>query len=360
MKTGKTWLYMAAVLIIAAAAAGCGRQEPAQDLPQLVRTVTVGTQADETAGTYSGTVRGRYESAMAFQYGGRITARNVQLGSVVHAGDVLMTIDPKDAAQGVYQAQAQVQSAQAQLQLAEANLNRYAQLFAQDAVSAAALDQYLTAYDQAAAQYNQAVAAEQMQSNQLSYTELTADADGVISSLSGEVGQVVAAGQTVLTLVHSDELEVQIDVPENRVSAFPIGKTMTVSFWALPGQTAQGTVREVSPMADAASRTYAVRIAVPSPPAGMQLGMTASVRADEAADSRLYSLPLSALYQTGDAPQVWVVSPDGTVFLKTVTVAGFGYNTASVSGLAPGDVVVTAGVHMLHEGQTVRTEGDRS
>ena len=341
MKASQTWLYVAALVVFTAAAAGCGQQPAETEAPQLVRTVTVGAEAEREGSAYSGTVRGRYESALAFQAGGRITARNVQLGSVVHAGDVLMTVDPKDVVQSVYQAQAQVSAAQAQLQLAEANLARYKQLFAQDAVSAAALDQYQTAYDQAA-----------------SYTNLTADADGVVSALSGEVGQVVAAGQTVLTLVHSGELEVQIDVPENKLAEFPVGQAVTLSFWALPGQTAQGTVREVSPMADAASRTYAVRVAVPSPPEGMQLGMTASVHVSAADGSGSYTLPLSALYQTGDAPQVWVVGKDGTLSLKTVSVEGFGDNTVAVTGLAAGDVVVTAGVHMLREGQTVRTEGE--
>lgn len=358
MKASQTWLYVAALVVFTAAAAGCGQQPAETEAPQLVRTVTVGAEAEREGSAYSGTVRGRYESALAFQAGGRITARNVQLGSVVHAGDVLMTVDPKDVVQSVYQAQAQVSAAQAQLQLAEANLARYKQLFAQDAVSAAALDQYQTAYDQAAAQYQQAAALQQAQENQLSYTNLTADADGVVSALSGEVGQVVAAGQTVLTLVHSGELEVQIDVPENKLAEFPVGQAVTLSFWALPGQTAQGTVREVSPMADAASRTYAVRVAVPSPPEGMQLGMTASVHVGATDGSGSYTLPLSALYQTGDAPQVWVVGKDGTLSLKTVSVEGFGDNTVAVTGVAAGDVVVTAGVHMLREGQKVRTEGE--
>lgn len=358
MKASGKWMPVVTAVILSMAVAGCAQPGAEKEVPQLVRTVAVGVGPEAGTDAYSGTVRGRYESALAFQAGGRITARNVQLGSVVHAGDVLMTLDPKDIVQSVYQAQAQVNAAQAQLQLAEANLSRYKQLFAQDAVSAAALDQYQTAYDQAAAQYKQAAAVQQAQENQLSYTNLTADADGVISALTGEVGQVVAAGQTVLTLVHSGELEVQIDVPENRLSEFPVGQAVTLSFWALPGQTAQGTVREVSPMADAVSRTYAVRVAVPSPPAGMQLGMTASVHIGTACSGGSYTLPLSALYQTGDAPQVWVVGQDGRLSLKTVSVESFGNNTVSVTGLAAGDIVVTAGVHMLREGQSVRTERD--
>lgn len=352
--------YMAAILVaLLVITTGCGQTETAKQEPQLVKVIEVGTTASETEGTYSGTVRGRYESNLSFQAGGRILSRNVQLGSVVRAGDVLMTVDPRDIVQGVNQAQAAVDAAQAQLALATSNLSRYQQLYNQDAVSAAVLDQYQTAYDQAEAQYNQALASQQAQQNQLGYTQLTADADGVISAVTGEVGQVVAAGQTVLQLVHTSDLEVQINVPENKVQDFPIGKAVTVSFWALQGQQCSGVVREVSPMADQTGRTYKVCVTVLDPPEGMQLGMTSSVvNTSAVAGSSAYVLPLSAIYQTGDTPQVWVVGDDNTLHLQSVSVENFGDDTVKVTGLQRGDKVVKAGVHVLTEGQTVRTESD--
>ncbi|MCH4167200.1 MAG: efflux RND transporter periplasmic adaptor subunit [Megasphaera sp.] len=339
---------------------GCGQKETAQDVVPLVKVTHVGTSSNDAEGTYSGTVRGRYESNLSFQAGGRIISRNVQLGSVVHTGDVLMTIDPKDVIQAVNQSQATVTSAQAQLALATSNLARYQQLFSQDAVSAAVLDQYQTSYEQAQAQYDQAVASQQAQQNQLGYTQLTADADGVVSAVNGEVGQVVASGQTVLTLVHSSDLEVQINVPENQVQQFPIGKAVDISFWALQNQQAYGVVREVAPMADAASRTYKVCVTVQNPPEGMQLGMTSSVKnvTEDMTSAGSYVLPLSAIYQTGDKPQVWVVNTDNTLSLKDVSVETFGDDKVKVSGLSNGDIVVTAGVHMLTEGETVRMESD--
>lgn len=361
MKTYMSWLHAVVAVSLVLGFSGCGQQAQPKEEAQLVKTVQVGAErADSTAGTYSGTVKGRYESNLAFQAGGRITARNVQLGSMVHAGDVLMTINPQDIAQSVNQAQAQVSSAQAQLQLAQSNLARYQQLFSEDAVSAAVLDQYQTAYNQAQAQYDQAMAVQQAQQNQLSYTLLTADADGVVSNVIGEVGQVVGAGQTVLTLVHTGDLEVQINVPENRLADFSIGKEVSISFWALQGQNASGVVREVAPMADAASRTYKVCVTVTNPPEGMQLGMTASVTngSETGSNTDACVLPLAAIYQTGDTPHVWVVGKDKTLSLKEVTVSDFGDNTVKVTGLSRGDVVVTAGVHMLTEGETVRTERD--
>ena len=352
-------VFMAGAIVSALILGGCGSDQTAAEPDQLVKTMTVGQRSDSTAGTYSGTVKGRYESKLSFQAGGRITARNVQLGTRVKAGDVLMSIDPKDVMQAVNQSQAQVDAAAAQLQLAEANLKRYKELYSSDAVSAADLDQFQTAYDRAAAQYNQAQAGQQAQANQLAYTQLTADADGVIAAVSAEVGQVVPAGQPVVTLVHDGDLEVTINVPENKLADFPVGKAVAVSFWALQNQNVSGVVREVAPMADPVSRTYEVNIALPNPPQGLQLGMTASVAnaGEEQAAADAVVLPLSAIYQTGSTPQVWVVGKDKTLTLQNVSVETFGDNTVKVTGLRKGDIVVTAGVHKLRAGEKVRTEG---
>ena len=155
----RDWKYTVLVIAVLTALGltGCGQQTQQAEQPQLVKAIQVGSEtAGTTAGTYSGTVKGRYQSNLSFQAGGRITARNVQLGSQIHAGDVLMTVDPKDVAQAVNQTQAQVDAAAAQLQLAQSNLTRYQQLYDMDAISASVLDQYQTAYDQASAQYTQA------------------------------------------------------------------------------------------------------------------------------------------------------------------------------------------------------------
>ena len=347
-----------ALALCAAVLAGCGREQAAEK-PLLVRTQQASVERGAAEDTFSGTVRGRYETNLSFQIGGQILSRNVEAGSRVRAGDVLMVINAKDAIQQANQGDAQVASARAQLKLAQNNLARYSQLYEEDAVPASVRDQYQTNYDAAFAAYQQALAQAAQGHNSVGYTNLTAGADGVITNVAAEEGQVVAAGQTVMTLVQTGELEVEIAMPENRLAEATVGTPATVTFWAL-GTSADGTVREVAPMADAASRTYKVRVAVPNPPAGMQLGMTASVqlakaKADEAADAGM-ELPLSAIYQTGDTPEVWVVTDDHTVMRKAVTVTSFGKDTVRVTGLSPDAVVVTAGVHRLRDGQAVRLE----
>jgi RND family efflux transporter MFP subunit len=340
---------------------GCGKDNEEQK-PQLVKTQQVGEHDINVEGTYTGTVRGRYETNMSFQVGGRILNRNVQVGDHVNSGDVLMSIDPRDVVQQSNQGDAQVAAAKAQLDLAQSNLSRYQQLYAQEAIPAMVLDQYQTAYDSALAQYNQAVAGAATGHNALGYTALVASASGVISSVTAEAGQVVGAGQTVLTLVQTNELEVEINIPENHLGDVELGRTVQVSFWALKGVNVNGTVREISPMADSVSRTYKVRISIPNPPKGMQLGMTASVKCQERdKDNRDgLVLPLSAIYQINDTSQVWVVDKNtDTVSLKDIKFEEIGNNSVRVMGLNVGDIVVTAGVHKLRQGQKVRLMEDQ-
>ena len=188
---------------------------------------------------------------------------------------------------------------------------------------------------------------------------MIAGADGVISSINVEEGQVVAAGQTVLTLIQTNELEVEINVPENRLAEIEIGTPLTISFWALSSET-RGIVREISPMADALSKTYRVRITLPEPPRGVQLGMTATaIFTDRTESGDAIILPLSAIYQSDDQPHVWTVAGDQTVELRPVTIRRFDGNNVIVEGVKRGEVVAVAGVNKLRVGQKVRTEDAR-
>lgn len=356
-------------LLLAAMLNGCGNEEIAAENSPLVKTKTISLGAGVSEGNYPGAVKGRYETPMSFQVGGRILQRFVQAGDRVHAGDVLMTIDSRDVVQQATQGEAQVAAAKAQLSLARSNLNRYKALYEQEAVSASVLEQYQTSCDAAEAAYNQAVAIAKQGKNAVGYSKLIAATDGVISSVTAEVGQVVAAGQQVISLVQSDELEVEVNLPENRIGDASLGQKVDVSFWSLNNQTVTGIIREISPMADTVARTYRIRIALPQPPKGLMLGMTASAKiiGSSTSDKQLPAtnagdfvvLPMAAIYQTGDQPCVWVVDANAmTLSLKAVQVEDFDKNQLKVRGLDNGDIVVTAGVHKLHEGAKVRLAED--
>jgi membrane fusion protein, multidrug efflux system len=322
----------------------------------LVRTLTVKAPMDGVERyAYSGEVRSRHESQLAFQIDSKIIARNVELGSIVKQGQTLMQIDAKDVEQIVNSQQAQVAQAKSQLQLAGQNLKRYLQLFTEDVISRSQLEQYQTAYDVAVARHEQTLALHKQSTHQMDYTRLKADKAGVVSTIIAEVGQVVSPGQVVVTVVQDGEREVEINVSENRIDAIRASSLAKITFWALPNVIIDGKIREIAPMADAVSRTYRVRVALLQQPSEIRLGMTATVQITNrnGAPETLY-IPLSALYQTRETPNVWIVN-NGVAHLRPVKIGVFGNDQVQVlSGLNPGDVIATAGVHMLREGQKVK------
>ncbi len=329
-----------------------------KDIP-VVRTVTVGSSSNANIYTYPGEVRGKYESNLAFQVGGKIISRSINLGDTVHAGQVLMTIDPKDVRQSYNLYQAAVNSAQSNYKLARDNNARYSSLFSQGAVSEAVRDQYRTQYEAATATLQQAEAQLIASSHQLEYTELRADHDGVISALSGEIGMVVSAGTPIATLVQAGDREIQIFVPEGRLNTIRPGQPCKVTFWALDNVTADGTITEIAPMADQATKTYKVRVTINAMPPEAKLGMTAKVQLREGNISAML-IPRSSIYGTTGAPQVWVVK-DNKVTLVTVKVAGYKDDKVIITdGLKSGDVVVTAGINKLSNNMEVKVEGGGS
>jgi len=161
--------------------------------------------------------------------------------------------------------------------------------------------------------------------------------------------------------VQDGEKEVEINVPENRIEELRQAKQIKVKFWAFPDIIVNGKLREVAPMADKVSRTYKVRISLINPPGKIKLGMTSSVivtGAETAPQQAAASIPLSAIYQTGDAPGVWIVN-NAVVHLQPIKIGAFGEDQVQVlKGIKDGDVIVTAGVHKLREGLKVHTTGD--
>jgi RND family efflux transporter MFP subunit len=269
-----------------------------------------------------------------------------------------MQLDPSDIQQAVDASRAQLAAAQSQFALASDQLGRFKALYERDFMSKAELDRYQNAHDSALSLVKQARAQYTQARNQLTYCNLVADAPGVVLDVRAQTGQVVGAGQPVVIMARGDEMEVEIDIPENRIAAFAPGARFKVTFWALESVAVQGLAREISPVADPITRTYRARITLIRPPAGVRLGMTASVVQDEPGKARLL-IPLSAVYQTAEHPTVWVIQDD-RVTQRQVVLGGMDGRDriAVVEGLASGEKIVTAGVHKLAGGDRVRVKED--
>ncbi len=329
-----------------------------QDIP-VVKAQVVSAGEDGATYNYSGVVHGRFESQLAFQVSGKLIRRNVDAGSVVKTGQILMQIDPIDVEQGFTASKAQLQAAESQFKLAKDNLERFKALYDQKLMSQAEFDRYQNMVDSAYALLRQARAQYTHGSNQLNYCNLYADGSGVVAATYAETGQIVAAGQPVVVLVKGNDREIEINVPENRLTDFNKVQQFKVTFWALPDITVVGRIREIAPMADPITRTYKARISLVNPPAAAELGMTATVTETASNGELALYLPLSAIYQSGDTPGIWLVR-QGMVHWKPVKLGSFGDGdqVQVLQGLQVGDMIVTAGVHKLREGEKVRTGDD--
>ena len=322
----------------------CGSPEAPPEPQRPVLTQVVGEARTGEGASYSGEVRSRYETPLGFRVGGKITHRLVDAGAVVKAGDVLARLDPADTSLSAA-------SAAAQLALAQAEATRFRELRRQNFVSQAALDAKETALKAARAQADLA-------RNQSAYTVLKAEQPGVVALVAAEVGQVVAPGQTVFRVARPDTPEVAIAIPETRIEQLRTQQSAEISLWAEAEAHYKGILRELSPVADSATRTYAARVAILQPDARVRLGMTANVRfAGDGAEARP-SVPLAALFQQEGKPAVWVVNADQTVALRPVAVLSYGEREAVLAGgVRPGERIVIAGVHMLTAGEKIRLAG---
>ena len=346
------------LLAIAFVMTGCAKPvEKAEDI-RPVRAMTLTNGNSDVIAEYPGEVRPRVESRLGFRVGGKIVARKVDPGAIVKRGQVLMQLDPQDLQLVQAQADAGLKAADSNLALAKAELGRYQDLRAKNFVSQAVLDAKETAYKAAQSSRDQAFAAHKNQLNQTGYATLVSDVGGVVTSVDGEVGQVVAAGTPVIRVAQTGEKEIVIGIPENKVETLRRISDVRVRIWANPEDVIVGKVRELSPIADAATRTYTAKISIPNAPDEVRLGMTAYVSFADKTPDAMIKVPLSALFQEKAQTAVWVVE-SGAVRLAPVQVFGPSGNDILISsGVAPGQTIVTAGVNMLKPGQKVKILGD--
>lgn len=331
-----------AALALLLALAACGDKAPAPPPPaRIVKALTVGASAVEQARSFGGDVRARHETLAGFRVGGKLVERLVEVGAVVKAGQPLARLDAADLA-------LRASETEAQLALAGAEAQRLRDLQAKHFVSQAAVDARDTALKTAHAQAALA-------RNQSAYATLYADRDGVVAEVLAQPGQVLAAGQAVFRLAWAGEREVAIAIPEAAIAGIKVGSAAEISLWSTPERVWRGRVRELAPVADAATRSYAARVsfvedgAQAAPP----LGMSATVKLRLPAATAL-RVPIASIFQQGEQPALWVIDENNKLNLRPVRIAAYGDDGAQVvAGLVPGERIVSAGVNRLHAGETV-------
>jgi len=255
-----------------------------------------------------------------------------------------------------------VTAAKAKADQAAADEARYRGLVKSGAVSASIYDQIKAASDAAQAALAAAKAdlaaaraQEQVARDEGDYSQLVADADGIVIETLAEPGQVVMAGQTVVKLAHSGPREAAVNLPETLRPA--LGST---AYATLYGSTTKVPVRlrQLSGAADPQTRTFEARYVLEGAAANAPLGATVTVHLPGGPGTGMLQVPVASVLDQGKLPGVWVLNPStSTVSFQPVQVRQLGEELATISGnLHPGQQVVALGVHLLHDGQRVRVE----
>lgn len=351
--------FLACLLLLLMMFLGCTPQDKqSQQVVRPVKVVRIGDEAAAGVMSFAGEVRARYETTLAFRVSGKMIARPVEVGDRVHKGQRLARLDSNDYQLGTDALNAQLKSAQAEQDFARDDLTRYRELLNERVISPAEFDRHETAYITARervaalhAQLNQAT-------NQLQYTDLLADRDGVVTALEAEIGEVVTAGQPIVKLARLDEKEIHIDIPEQRVAEIELHQKVRATLWANGDKQLQARIREIAAAADPASRTYRVKTTLLEGQDEVRLGKTATVWIPVTTSPRL-AVPLSAVFtpqNEPERPRVWLVNEEaGTVRSVPVQLGeSLDGEHIVVAGVVSGQLVVSAGVQRLAEGQAVR------
>jgi RND family efflux transporter MFP subunit len=336
------------------------RQESDNTAPDVrpVRTITV--ERDETGVpvVLTGRVEAEDEVVLSFRIAGRLIDNKAKLGDRVESAQVIARLEPQNEMNALRSAQAALAAARGQLTQAQNHLERQDTLFKQGWTTKALLDQAQQARQTAQSQADSAEAQLKAAHDLVGFTELTADAPGVVTAVGPPAREVVQAGQMIVKLARKDGRDAVFDVPAQILRSAPAAPRVTVNLTDDPGVTTAGRVREVAPQADPVTRTFAVRVGLTDPPPAMRLGATVTGRMETEAAAAI-NIPATSLTKSDRQPAVWIVDPvSRTVSLRNIDVLRHDPAQVAISGgLDTGEIVVTAGVQALHPGQKVRLLG---
>jgi membrane fusion protein, multidrug efflux system len=355
---GARWLLLTGALGTAVFIAACGAQAHAQAASRQKYVLhVIAMKAHEADATMPLRVTGIVAAAesrdIAFRVGGTVVKRDVQTGDLVHAGQILARLGTAELQANITAAEADVASAKASLDLAQSDLKRQKSLLDKGFTTRSAFEQATKTVSVAEASLKIAESQLQIARDNLSYAELKAGADGIVTSTNVEVGQVVQAGQTVITLAAGDKKQAVFDVSEAILASASMAEPK-IFLAADPSITTKAKIAEVSPTVNRLTGTVRIKADLIDPPARMSLGAAVT---GEGTSKPVHGfiLPYEALSRYGDKPAVWIINEsNGTVQPRSIELLAFNGPNMVVRGeLKDGDLVVTGGTSFLSPGLKV-------
>jgi RND family efflux transporter MFP subunit len=339
---------------IVALVSGCSEEPAEVKAIRPIKSAVVQVRSIGETVSQTGEVRSRYETPMSFRLDGLLTFR-LDNGAVVKKGDILATIDKVPSRNNVLTARAELATTESALELARLTAERNRELFKKNAISRAQLQEAKANLRTAEARFEAAATALSTAEETLTYTEIKAPRDGVISNVGAAVGQVVQVGQQVVTLISDRDRDAVFDVPEGLLNRGEGVSDVKISLISDPSVTSEGKVREVTPSADPVTRTFRVKVTLDEQGRRMPFG-AAVIGAIVLSPKKLVELPSASLTNNKGAPAVFVFDKEtGKLAYRAVTVERYDDNAIYVSsGLKDGEIVATAGVSKLRDGEVVK------
>lgn len=348
---------------------GCSEPEPEREIIRPVQAVKVGDMGELQRRGFPGRAQATQEIDLAFRVQGPLITRPVNVGDVVKTGDVVARIDPRDFEVNLRNVEAQLSEARAALERAAGDFRRQQNIFNTDpgATSERAVDRAREERDRASATVDSLTASVTTAQDQLDDTTLRAPFDGTVVATYVENFQNVRAKQPIVRILDTSHIEMVVNIPENLISMAVSVHTVLLSFDAFPGREFEGRISEVGTEASQTTRTFPVTLIMEQPEDVQILpGMAGAVRAGKTdltdeQQRRGLGVPVGAVFTPDTETQsyVWIIKPtegDLGVLEKRPVKTGdmTRYGVLVSDGLTAGEWIVTAGVHSVREGQTVR------
>ena len=347
---------MLAAALLALGSGGCGRSDENAkkelDRPVLIEPAHLLRQGQVR--DFVAVIRPKIEADQGFRVSGKVVKRLVQAGARVKEGDILALLDERDLRLQKEQSEAELSAAKMALTQAAGDEQRTLTLHKDGWTAQAAVDRVRAVAEEARGRVQRAERAVELSRNSLTYATLRADSDGVVTQTLIEPGQVVAAGQTAIRIARAGEFEAAVSLPEDFAASAGEGEA-TVTLWSRPDKHYRAKLRELSPSADAMTRTFAARFTILDPDAAMSLGMSAVLDITAQGGRPMARVPLSALFNQGRGPSLWTLDAESRLKLLPVEVVRYENDAAIVTGVKEGEPIVVLGAHKLEVGRKVRT-----
>jgi RND family efflux transporter MFP subunit len=345
------------VLIISIKLLNNPKKSEDSEVIRPVRTIVIEHQLTKKSLSLTGEILAKNELDLSFRIDGKLIQRLVSIGDLVSVGQTIAYIDPQDAKDNLTNARASLNAAQSFLTLSVSNEARQKILLSKGVITNETYENALSQLQSAQAKVDGANASLNQAQNRLEYTNLQMDVAGVVTSTKAEAGEIIKAGQAIISVATNEGLDAVFNVPEqlfhneNKISNLPVEVSLSHS----PSIKTIGIVREISPQADSITRTFTVKVALNNPPKELKLGSTVTGSVNLNQGSAI-EIPVMALNKSGANPAVWVVDKtNNTVNLRNIKILSYTQDSIIISdGLENGEIVVIAGVNSLYQGQVVK------